>query len=143
MRVGVPGKISDKLKKELYNFEFSIFKEKSMVESELLESYWWYAYHKGIAIGYSGLLYYPWLKEPAAFLYRTGVSKDYRGFGLQKRFIKVRERQALKDGYNRIISYTSYDNLASANSLISCGYKLYMPPTTWGVKNALYFQKYL
>lgn len=123
--------------------ELSTFGSSTIHPEEIDSCYWWFAYSSGNPIGFTGLLYYPYLKQPAAFLYRSGVLKDWRGYGLQKRFIKCRERQAIKDGYHRIISYTSYDNYPSANSLISCGYKLYKPPTEWGVKNAYYFQKYL
>jgi GNAT superfamily N-acetyltransferase len=143
VRVATPEKLSDKVRKEILRLELLTFGSRTLSDQEIGEANWWFVYHKGIAVGFTGLLYYPYLKQPAAFLYRSGVLKDYRGYGLQKRFIRVRERQSLKDGYNRIITYTSYDNYPSANSLISCGYKLYRPPTDWGVKNAYYFEKKL
>jgi GNAT superfamily N-acetyltransferase len=140
VRVATPEKLSDSVKDILSKMEKATFPLDVPCEKE--EIYWWFAYYKDEPIAFTGLMYYPYLKEPAAFLYRTGVLKDYRGHGLQKRFIRVRETQAKKDGYKRIITYTSYDNYASANSLIACNYKLYRPPVDWGVKNAYYFQKY-
>lgn len=104
-------------------------------------AYWWVAYYKGVPVGFSGLLEFPRLD--AAFLYRTGVLKDYRGLGLQRKFIRLREQQAIKDGYRRIITYTIRENLRSANNLIKSGYTLYTPKKDYGPKNALYFEKVL
>lgn len=104
-------------------------------------SHWWLAFHEGEPVGFSGLHIY---KDcGTAFLCRAGVIKQYRGHGLQKRMIRVRDAYARKSGVNRIISYVAYGNVASANSLISCGYKLYIPKWEWGVGGCYYFQKIL
>ena len=69
----------------------------------------------------------------SAFLSRVGVLRAYRGQGLQKRFIRVRERKAKQLGCEYLITYTDRENLASSNSLIACGYKLYTPERVWGL----------
>lgn len=78
----------------------------------------------------------------AAFLAKSGVLWEARGHGLQKRFIKARERRAKELGAKRTVTYTSDDNLASINSLIACGYKMYRPTYSWGLpfgKGGLYW----
>jgi len=108
-------------------------------------AFWWIAYHEGTPIGMAGLDFWnpPDVDDPSAFLARVGVLTEYRGLGLQSRFIKVREKQAVEEGYSRIITYTSLDNVHSANNLIKHKYRLYVPPVNWGVRNAMYFEKYL
>ena len=102
-------------------------------------SYWWIAYDNKTPAGFAGLTYYK--VSQCAFLCRCGVLSQYRGLGLQKRFIRARERQVAKGEYRRIITYVAPYNIHSANNLIICGYKLYVPPYYWGVNNALYFEK--
>jgi len=79
-----------------------------------------------------------------AFLSKAGVLWSARGQGLQKRFIRVRERRAKELGINNVITYTDNTNLPSINSLISCGYKMYQPARDWGLpfgKTGLYWKK--
>lgn len=139
-KIATPDKISNEDIKTLNNLEIRTLGEDCLCQKT--GAYWWLVYDEdGEIAGFAGMMYYPELDS--AFLYRSGILKKYRGNGLQKRLITVRERQAKKDGYSRIVTYTSYDNYPSANSLISKGYKLYKPPFMWGVENALYFQKTL
>jgi predicted acetyltransferase len=67
------------------------------------------------------------------------VLPSHRGFGLQKKFIRVRIRQAKALGLNWLITST-YDNPASANSLISCGFKMFNPTNPWMAKNTSYWR---
>lgn len=76
------------------------------------------------------------------YLARSGVLPAWRGKGLQKRMINLREKFARTKGYSWIISDTT-DNVPSANSLISRGYKLYCPRKPWGVDLTLYWRKKL
>lgn len=104
-------------------------------------SYWWIAYLDDEPVGFAGLTPYDYIAKPACFLSRAGVLSKARGLGIHKRLILAREKLARKIGYNRIITYTSYENIISANNLIKRGYKLYWPETDWGIKNGLYFEK--
>ena len=54
----------------------------------------------------------------------------------------TRVDKARRLGWNWLITDT-YDNPASSNSLISCGFKLYDPNVPWGTKGALYWRKKL
>ena len=138
-RIATPDDIAEEDIKLLNRLEIRTLGVESLCDKK--GSYWWYAYCDDEIAGFAGLLHYPELD--CSFLYRAGVLKYFRGNGLQRRMIGVREKQAKRDGYSRIVSYTSYDNIHSANNLIKCGYKLYKPKWDWGVENALYFEKEL
>ncbi len=59
-----------------------------------------------------------------AYFGPTFIHAAYRGQGLQKLLIKKRLRLAKKLNFTVAISSTFYDNHASNNSLIGCGFKL-------------------
>lgn len=104
-------------------------------------SYWWIAWDGKTPAGYCGIK--PWPRYNCYFMCSAGVNPDYRRQGLHKRLIRVRERQARADGCERIVTYTSRDNVASANNLIRMGYVLYRPRADWALPGAYYFQKRL
>jgi GNAT superfamily N-acetyltransferase len=101
--------------------------------------YWWIAYENGNAVAFCGLKRSTRWSD-AGYLCRAGVIKHARGKGLQKRLIRVREQQAKKLGWNWLISDTYY-NPESANSLISCGFRLFTPSVPWGADDACYWRK--
>lgn len=76
------------------------------------------------------------------YLARAGVLREFRGRGLQKRMITIRETLARKKGYVWSVSDTT-ENPASSNSLIAKGYKVYEPANPWGFKYSLYWRKKL
>jgi GNAT superfamily N-acetyltransferase len=76
----------------------------------------------------------------AVYLCRAGVIPAFRGAGIQKTLIRVREAAARKAGMTWLITDT-HENPASANSLISCGFRLYEPNSPWANKGALYWRK--
>ena len=101
--------------------------------------WWWVVKDKGDIIAFAGLHpSYNW--DDAGYLCRVGVLPSYQGKGLQKRLIRVREKKARLLKYRWLITDTT-DNAASANNLISCGYKLYEPDIPWGPHDALYWRK--
>ena len=77
------------------------------------------------------------------FLSRVGVLKKYRGQGLHKRMIKIREAFAKRKGFNCILTYTTKDNYQSFAHLIKAGYKLYDPEYAYAGLNVFYFLKEL
>lgn len=138
-RVATPDDISK------YNFNILNDMDKECFQGEKpypkKGSYWWLAYYEDEPVAFAGLTLYDYIEQPAAFLSRAGVLPKARGHGLQRRFIRAREKLAKKVGYHRIITYTSYESIISANNLIKCGYLLYTPKHDWGIKHGLYFQK--
>jgi GNAT superfamily N-acetyltransferase len=70
---------------------------------------------------------------------RAGVLPAFQGRGLQKRLIRARLRTAKALGMNWAVSDT-YDNPASANSLIATGFKMFEPTVPWGARRTLYWR---
>ena len=106
-------------------------------------SEWWVAYSDKTdeAVGFGGYTQSAhW--HNTIYLCRAGVLPDHRGQGLQKRLIRVRLKHARKVGNTWAYTDVS-DNPASANSLISCGFKLYSPYLAWGTKETLYWRRSL
>jgi GNAT superfamily N-acetyltransferase len=70
------------------------------------------------------------------------VKIDWRGHGIQKAFLRVREKWAVEHGFKESFSMTLAENLVSANNLIKCGYTL-IPSPVWTNGKGLYFRKQL
>ncbi|MBU3577512.1 GNAT family N-acetyltransferase [Polynucleobacter sp. UK-Kesae-W10] len=104
------------------------------------EGYWWICYAEtGIPIGFAGMVHsIRW--EQTGYLSRSGILPAHQGKGLQKRLIKARVVKAKQLGWKWLLSDTS-ENPASANSLISCGFKMYEPRHVYGLKTSLYWRK--
>jgi GNAT superfamily N-acetyltransferase len=101
---------------------------------------WWVAYVDGEIAGYAAIGLFD-TEGRYGFLSRAAVLPKFRGQGLQKKLIRVREAEAKRRGYRYFITYTAKWNVKSANSLTSCGYRLYNPAWKYGCANALYFYK--
>ena len=100
---------------------------------------WWLILEEKEIVGYAGATY--WEPDRRVFLSRVGVLPAFRGKGTQRKAIRVRERWAKEIGALGCYTYVAPWNLASANSLISEGYRLWEPLKKFGVEGALYFAK--
>lgn len=116
-----------------------IFPGEPIDRIDLEKAVWWVARRGTTPVGFCGVRVLTY--EPsAAFLCRSGVRPSARGQGLQKRFIQTRLRYLRAHTKARkAISYTTYDNTASANNLVRCGFRLYRPDTIWAEDHSLYF----
>lgn len=103
------------------------------------EGWWWLAFDKKIPIGF-GWLAPSHRYNDFAYLGRCGVIPLYRGKGIQRKLIQIRERKAKKNGYNGCVTDTTR-NIPSANNLIRAGYLLYTPSTLYGFSDTLYWRK--
>lgn len=74
------------------------------------------------------------------YLARAGVRDKYRGQGLQRRLIKSRIRAAKAQGATTIVTDTTATNAPSANSLIRCGFRVYVPAWRWALPNSIYWR---
>jgi GNAT superfamily N-acetyltransferase len=106
-----------------------------------LEGYWWIAYDGELPIGFAGVTQSKRWGD-TGYLCRAGVIRSHRGQGVQTRLIRVRERKARDIGWNWLITDT-YKNPASANSLIRCGYRTFLPANPWSFDGAIYWRKRL
>lgn len=114
------------------------------------DGYWWMVFHfenakiswgdKPIAFG--GMEHSRYYKK-SGYMNSAAVDWIARGQGLQKRLIRRRVAFARQMGWEWVLTDTSPDNYASANSLIGCGFKLFKPWKKWGVRGSLYFGKKL
>jgi GNAT superfamily N-acetyltransferase len=119
-----------------------------MVRPDLPRGHWWLVWDADVPrlyqphpVAFCGLT--EALATPGSgYLKRVGVLKGYRGHGLQRRLITVRERKARKLGLTTMLTDTT-DNPPSANSLIGAGYRLFEPAYRWAFKNSLYWRKTL
>jgi ribosomal protein S18 acetylase RimI-like enzyme len=103
---------------------------------------WWVMWEGTEAVAFASLKHYA--SDPQlGYLSRAGVMPSYRGKGIQRRLIRVREAYARRSGLQVIVTDTSHSNLASSNSLIGCGYKLYQPAHPWGFPDGNYWRKRL
>lgn len=113
----------------------------STVDRMKPDSLWWLARYDGEPAGICSLTLHP--EHDCCELSLCGVVPEFRGYGLQRRLIRVRERYGRQHGFERAVSYTRPWNFASANNLIRCGFELYEPEYKWGYKDCLYFRKRL
>jgi GNAT superfamily N-acetyltransferase len=102
------------------------------------DGYWWIASTDGVDIGFAGLVYSSRWSDCGYFV-RAGVLPNHRGQGIQKKLIRVRIRQAKALKMNWLITST-YENPASSNSLIACGFKLFNPTNPWMARHTLYWR---
>jgi len=106
---------------------------------ELEDATWWIGYDDGKPIAYCGV------KDSATllgwgYMCRAGVHPQHRGNGYQQRLIRKRIRYARENAMRGLRTDTSYDNVASSNSLIKCGFKLFIPRHKWAFRQSLYWR---
>jgi GNAT superfamily N-acetyltransferase len=70
------------------------------------------------------------------------VLPAYRGRGLQRKLIAIRERKAKRLGFTATYSDT-YCNPHSSNNLIASGYRMFTPPVEYGAEGTCYWKKNL
>jgi len=99
---------------------------------------WWVMLDQGEIVAYCGSIY----SKGICIFNRAWVKKSHRGLGIQRRMIKTRLKAA-STFCHIAITYTTLDNFPSANNLISCGFRLYLPEYSYGGSDKLYFQKLL
>jgi GNAT superfamily N-acetyltransferase len=107
--------------------------------SDTTTGWWWVVYDAlNLPCAFAGLI--PSVRwTDTGYLCRAGVLSSHRGQGVQKRLIRARIRQARALGWEWLITDT-YQNPASANSLIATGFKMYEPSQPWGAKETLYWR---
>lgn len=109
------------------------------VPMDASEGHWWIAYEGEFPVAFASVSQSNQWTD-CGYLCRSGVLRSHRGRGLQKRMIRVREAKARQLGWNWLISDT-YQNPASANSLIGCGYRTFTPTRPWSFDGAIYWRK--
>jgi GNAT superfamily N-acetyltransferase len=106
-----------------------------------LETDWWGAWCGGELVGYAGGQLTA--DGTAYYLSRSGVLPAFRGRGIQKRLIRVRLKYAATLGLEWAVTYTATYNPASANALIACGFRAFLPAYQWAGPGWNYWRKAL
>ena len=103
---------------------------------------WWLAYDP-MPVAFCGLQA-SIRQEGVGYLALAGVCAHARGKGLQRRMIRLREREALKKGWTMLITDTRPTNAPSMNNLIKCGFRPYTPAFPWSEhKEWVYWRKFI
>jgi GNAT superfamily N-acetyltransferase len=103
---------------------------------------WWLAYDP-MPVAFAGLQASVRI-EGAGYLCLAGVLGHARGKGLQRKLIRVREREARNKGWTLLITDTRPTNAFSANNLIACGFRAFQPKVAWAPhKEWCYWRKFL
>lgn len=106
---------------------------------------WWLVYpaaDRDSPIAFAGLVVSSY-GSGFGYLKRAGVLTCFRGEGLQRRLISLRERRARKLGMQWSITNTSNTNSASSNNLIRSGYHIWVPENPWDFATSIYWRKKL
>jgi GNAT superfamily N-acetyltransferase len=112
--------------------------DKDSLSNDLSYTYWWVVWHGKEPAGFCGVQRFG---GGGAFLSLAGVLPAYRGYGLQKRMVRVRERFCRGLGDDTMYSYTATFSAASMCSLISCGYRPYESETEWAGDEFVYWRR--
>lgn len=95
-------------------------------------SFWWILYANDEPVGFAGVRIIE--GGESGYLYRAGILPQYRGKGLQKRLIRVREKWCRKQNLKSCVTYVLPNNTASLNNLLRVGYVSYKPTYVYGPK---------
>lgn len=111
------------------------------LEFQQLHGDWWVAYdHSKTPVAFAGL--WPSLSTPGAgYLCRAGVLPAGRGHGLQRRLIRVREREARRKRWVALITDVDPENPHSMNNLFACGFRAFRPSNPWCGDEWVYLRK--
>lgn len=112
-----------------------------LLRGEILKGEWWFIYHKSepAPVAYLGMI--PSIYGPnIGYLTRVGVLENFRGHGLQLRLCRAMARKAKALGWDSIVTDTT-NTPASANSLITAGYKIFAPEFPWAFDETIYWRK--
>lgn len=102
---------------------------------------WWIAYDRTRSPAAFAGLWASVTMPGAGYLCRAGVLPSGRGQGLQRRLIRVREREARKKGMVALLSDVDPVNAHSMNNLFSCGFTAFRPSKPWGGHEWVYVKK--
>lgn len=87
------------------------------------DTIWFVAYDDDDKImGYAGIQF-NWLDMVDIYISPCFIFPEYRGKGLQRKLLEVREIWAKKNGYTVLTSCAEPDNIYSINNLLAMGYK--------------------
>lgn len=121
-----------------------LFRAEEIPDFACSRSAWWLGRGQdGTPVAFAGARVLTHPNRGLGFLSLAGVLPSARGQGMQRRLIRVRIAWARALGLSGLVTYTSPDNVISANNLISCGFRLYRPQEPWGLASGIYLARRL
>jgi len=118
------------------------FPGETSIELKDQRNQWWLLRVRGEEVGFCAAR--PASLSPrVCFFSLAGVLPKYRGYRLQVDLIRIRLKWARRNGFSRVITYTSTDNIPSARNLIRCGFTLFEPNFDWVEGRVWHFEKRL
>ena len=93
--------------------------------SEIGTANWFLGWDNNNAVAFCGWKPYLLGVELVGFHYRSGVLQDYRGLGLQRKMVDIREDEMRKSNLKAAVTYTETYSAASMTNLISMNYRPY------------------
>lgn len=108
----------------------------------LSKGFWWLVHADVRLIGFAGMV--PMIPfQHYGYLKRAAVLQEYRGRGIQRELMTLREERAKEStDWTHLISECSIENVASANNFIRSGYVLTEVERPWE-KETLFWLKRL
>ena len=108
------------------------------IHESLISDYCYGTYHDGRLVGFTMMIanrvshrnygsyigYDPARQEKCVSLEISLVDREYRGFGLQKRYVSIREEAAVEHGAEEALVTIAPDNEYSLNNLLESGYEI-------------------
>mgnify|MGYP006362727517 CR=1 FL=1 len=91
---------------------------------------------------FCGLVPFYQYTDELGYFIRAGVCQEFRGAGIQRSMIRLREEAARAKGWWGCVT-TTYCNPASSNNLIEEGWRQYQPVTPWMTQGTQYWRKVL
>jgi GNAT superfamily N-acetyltransferase len=112
-----------------------------LTSRHLSRGYWWVAQDTETfeAVAFAGLV----PMEPfdgVGYLKRAYVLPQYRGQGLQRQFMQLREEKARALGWHLLVSECA-NNEYSERNFIAAGFERCSPEQPWGASGSVYFKK--
>lgn len=105
---------------------------------------WWIAQEieTNIAIAFAGMVPFFESCDGVGYLKRAYVLPQYRGQGLQREFLRIREERARQIGWHLLVSECR-NNPPSQKNFLLAGYETFTPEQPWGEHGSIYFRKRL
>lgn len=101
---------------------------------------WWVAVDGATeTVGFAGMIQSTVFRK-SGYLALVGVLPKYRRRGLMKRLVKKCIAAARSYGWKQIVTDVVCYNAASANALLGCGFKQFVPKTKWASEHASYWR---
>lgn len=93
--------------------------------SEIGTANWFLGWDNDNAVAFCGWKPYMLDTELVGFHYRAGVLSDYRGLGLQRKMVALREDEMRRSNLKIAVTYTETYSAASMINLINMHYRPY------------------